>query len=76
MLLRCKKKSYLLHASGKILLSADDQCKQLEPRSEPTKLFDTIMVIVKEFFGKVYFEKELNHKQLPSMQTVKEIINP
>ena len=45
--------------------SADNFCKQFEPRSDPTncwawsgsKLFDTLRVFPKEFFEKVYFEK-------------------
>ena len=48
-----------------LVLSADNLCKQFGPRSSPTKhrvwsgskLFDTLMVFLKEFFKKVNFEK-------------------
>ena len=47
------------------LFSLKILCKQIEPRSGTTerpsrsgfKLFDTLIVILKEFFGKVDFEK-------------------
>ena len=46
--------------------SADDLCKQFGPRSGPTKrrarsvskLFDNLIVFLKEFFEKVDFEKK------------------
>ena len=48
-----------------LVLSPDKLCKQFRSRSGPTKhqilsaskLFATLMVILKEFFEKVYFEK-------------------
>ena len=48
-----------------LVSSADNLCKQFGPRSDPTKcrawsgskLFDTLMVFLKEFFKKVDFEK-------------------
>ena len=48
-----------------LVSSADNLSKQSEPRSGPTKcrawsvskLFDTLMVFLKEFFEKVDFEK-------------------
>ena len=48
-----------------LVSSADDLCKQFGPRSGPTKcrawsgskLFDTLMIFLKEFFKKVNFEK-------------------
>ena len=50
-----------------LVLSADNLCKQFVPRSGPTerrawsgsKLFDTLMLFLKEFFEKVIFEKNL-----------------
>ena len=67
-------------ASGD-LSSSDNLCKQFGPRSGPTecrslsgsKLFDTLIVFLKDFFEKVYFEKSagaLKHEKLPSMQGV------
>ena len=66
-----------------LVLSADNLCKQLGPRSGLTKhhtwsgskLFDTLMVFPKEFFEKVDFEKNRQttkkHEQFPSWQRVK-----
>ena len=62
-----------------IRLSADNLCKQFEPRSDPTKfwarsgskLFVTLMVFLKEFFEKVDFEKNQatkKHAKLHIMQ--------
>ena len=47
------------------MLSADNLCQQFEPRPGPTecwscsgsKLFDTLIVFLKEFLEKVDFEK-------------------
>ena len=39
-----------------LMTSADNLCKQFGPRSG-FKLFDTLMVILKELFEKVDFEK-------------------
>ena len=62
--------------------SADNLGKQFGPRSGPTnrrawsgsKLFDILMVFLKEFFQKVHFEKNQqttkNHEKLPSRQWV------
>ena len=62
---------------------ADNLCKQFGPRSGPTKcqawsgykLFDTLMVLLKEFFENVDFEKnqqtEKKRALLPSRQRVK-----
>ena len=49
-----------------LVSSADNFCKQFGPRSDPTisraksgsKLFDTLMVFLKEFFRKVDFEQK------------------
>ena len=61
---------------------ADNLCKQFGFRSGPTKcrawsgskLFDTLMVLLKEFFEKVEFEKNQQttkkHAKLPSRQRV------
>ena len=51
--------------------SADNLCKQLRPRSGPTKrracsgsnLFDTQMVFMKEFLKKVNFEKIIRRQK-------------
>ena len=61
------------------LSSADNLCKQFGPRSGPTecrswsgsKLFDTLIVFLKEFFEKVDFEKNQqtttkNHENYPA----------
>ena len=42
----------------RLLSSADNVCKQFEPRSGPTKskLFDTLMVFLKDCFEKVNFK--------------------
>ena len=60
--------------------SADNLDKQFGPRSGPTnrrawsgsKLFDILMVFLKEFFQKVNFEKNRQttkkHEKLPRMQ--------
>ena len=57
----------MLHVNLHLLvLSADNLCKQFEPRSGPTKcrarsgskLFDTLIVFLKEFFEKNHFEKK------------------
>ena len=40
------------------LLSADNLCKQFGPRSGPTKLLDTLMVFLKDFFEKVDFKEK------------------
>ena len=65
------------------MLSADNLCKQFGPRSGPTKcrawsgskLFNNLMVFLKEFFKKVDFEKNLQttkkHPKLPSRQRAK-----
>ena len=60
------------------VLSADNLGKQFGPRSGPTnrrpgfKLFDILMVYLKEVFKKVNFEKNQQttkkHEKLPSMQ--------
>ena len=62
--------------------SADNLCKQFGSRLGPTKSrarsgskpFATVMVILKEFFEKISFEKiqqtSKNHEQFPSMQRV------
>ena len=44
-------------ASGNFLLSADNLCKQFGPKSV-SKLFDTLIVFLKELFEKVNFEKK------------------
>ena len=65
--------------------SADNLGKQFGPRSGPTnrwarsgsRLFDILMVFLKDFFQKVNFEKisrRQKHEQLPSMQCVKECL--
>ena len=66
-------------------LSADNFCKQFGTRSGPTerltcsgsKLFDTLMVFLKEFFEKVDFEKNQQttkkHEKLPRRQRVKRV---
>ena len=66
------------------MLSADKLCKQFGPRPGPTecrscsgsKLFDTLIVFLKEFFEKVNFEKisrqHQKHEKLLSMQRVGE----
>ena len=63
-----------------LVSSADNLCKQFEPRPGPTKLrarsgsklFDTLMVFLKEFFEKVDFEKSQRTtkepEKLPRMQ--------
>ena len=63
-------------------LSADHLCKQFGPRSGPKKcracsgpkIFDTQMVLLKEFFEKVNFEKksadDKRHAKLPGRQRV------
>ena len=62
---------------------ADNYWKQFRPGSGPTscrawsgsKLFDTLLTFLKEFFEKVDFEKNQQttkkHEKLPSMQRVK-----
>ena len=63
--------------------SADKLCKQFGPRPGPecwscsgSKLFDTLIVFLKEFFEKVNFKKisrrHQKHEKLPSMQRVGE----
>ena len=50
---------------NKFLSSADNLCKQFVPRTGPTKcwalsgskLFDTLIVFLKEFFGKLILKK-------------------
>ena len=59
-----------------LVSSSDNLCKQFGPRSGPTKcrawsgskLFDTLMVFIKEFFIKVDFEK-ISRRQ-KSMQNI------
>ena len=41
--------------------SADNLCKQFGPRSGLTKLFDALMVFLKEIFKKVDFEKSADN---------------
>ena len=49
-----------------LLSSAGNICTQFGPRSGPTerrvwsgsKLFDTVVVVIKDFFEKTYFEKK------------------
>ena len=61
-------------ASRTSFLSADNICKQYGPRSGPSsgsKLFDNLIVFLKEFF-EFFFLKKVNrghkkHKNLPSM---------
>ena len=57
--------------------SADNLYKQFGTRSE-SKLFDTLMVFLKEFFRKYDFEKKQQtttmHTKLPSRQRVEKII--
>ena len=51
-----------------LVSSADNLCKQFGPRSGPTehwarsgsKLFDTLMVFLKEFFEKIDFGKKIS----------------
>ena len=64
------------------MVSADNLCKQFGPRSGPTKcrvlsgskLFDTLMVFLIEFFEKVDFEKNkqmtIKHGTIPSRERV------
>ena len=66
-----------------LVSSADNLCKPFGPRSGRTeclarsecKLFDTLIVFLKEFFQKVDFEKKSadnkKHAKLPSRQSVK-----
>ena len=53
-----------------LVWSADNFCKQFGPKSW-SKLFDTLMVFLKEFFEKVDFEKkkadDKGHEKLPSI---------
>ena len=71
--------SLIKHITSTYLTSsADYLCKQFRPRSGPTKcrawsgfkLFDTLMVFLKEFFWKVDFEKNQQttkkHENFPS----------
>ena len=65
-----------------IVTSADNLCKQFEPRSSlakrrtqsGSKLLDTLMVIQKEFFEKGDFEKiqqtTKEHAQFPGRQRI------
>ena len=66
-----------------LLSSADNLCKQFGPRSGPTKhgawsrskLLDTLIVFLKEYFEKVNFEKKSQQmtkddEKLPSRQRV------
>ena len=66
-----------------LMSSADIFCKQFRTRSGPTKrqaqsgskLFDTLMVFLKEFFEKVDFEKKQQttkkkREKFPSVQRV------
>ena len=67
--------------------SAGNLCKQIGPRSGPTfcrarsgsKVFDTQMVFLKEFFVKVNFEKksadDKMHEKLSSRLRVKWLMN-
>ena len=64
-----------------LVSSADNLCKQIRPRSGPTKclawsgsiLFDTQMVFLKELFEKVDFEKNQQtakkHENFPRGQS-------
>ena len=64
-----------------LVSSADNLCKQFRPRSGPTKcrawsgskLFETLMEHLKEFFKKVDFEKNRQttnrHEKLPRRQS-------
>ena len=66
--------------------SADNHCKQFESRSGPTKcrarswskLFDTLMVFLKDFFKEVDFEKNQqrtkNHEKFPIGRVKHQII--
>ena len=66
-----------------LVTSANNLCKQFRPRSGQTKrrarseskLFDTLMIFLKEFFKKLDFEQKKletkNHEKLPSMQRIK-----
>ena len=68
--------------------SADNFCKQFGPRSGPTKcralsgskLFDTLMVFLKEFFKKVDFEKyqqtKKKMKNFPGDKELNFTLNP
>ena len=74
------KEFELFACQWQLLPSTDNLCKQFGPRSGPTKfqalscskLFDTIMVFLKEFSKKNDFEKKQNSrpqiKSLPSRQ--------
>ena len=57
----------------RLVSSAENLYKQFGSRSGPTKLFATLMVILKEFFEKVNFEKcsrRQKTRTFPSMQKV------
>ena len=49
--------------NGILLSSTDNLCKQFGPRSGPTELFDALIVLLKELFDKVNFEKSADDKK-------------
>ena len=82
-----QQKSMKNYPACLLVSSADNLYKQFGPRSGRTtclarsgsKLFDTLMVFLKEFFEKVDFEKtqqRIKWHELPSMQRVNAINSP
>ena len=75
---RCPFNSCLL------VSSADKFCKQFGPRSGLTKsqalsgskLFDTLMVLLKEFFKKVDFEKNQQTTKIPQKIPRRQRVDP
>ena len=67
------------------LAPADKLCKQLGPRSGPnkvraqsgSKLFDTLMVFVKDFLKLLIFNKKISrlfkYEEIPSIQSIKNL---
>ena len=43
---------------------SDNLCEQFDPDQDRSKLFDTLMVFLKDFFEKVDFEKKKKNKQM------------
>ena len=60
------------------LLSADNLCKQLGPRSKPNKMSflrwttasDTLMVFLKDFFKKLILNKTLDNKNVSKITSM------
>ena len=43
---------------------SDNLCEQFDPDQDRSKLFDTLMVFLKDFFKKLILKKKIKNKQM------------